>query len=171
MEIEFGGLVSKKEYQRAFFTHFDSIRYQIFKWLGGFLALLMLSGIFFIIARGINLDTWAFFYFIPILVLTIPWWQPLLAAASYNNQNNVFRRPIQGVLDENNFNVTTYISTVSINWNGYIGYRHKNDMILLYQTKNCFNILPKTLFHSDEDWNAFLEFLKSRFPKGSKSIW
>jgi hypothetical protein len=165
MHIEFNGLITKKEYRRVFSLHYSGRRLVRFFFIGLFFLLLSVFGLISNILRHSN-----FSYFIISLVFgaalcSYQWWLPLLSARSYNNPKNFFNQPIHGVIDDNGFSIETALVSGTTKWALFEGYRYKDDLLLIYQNKNCFNILTRPLFVSDDDWNILLTFLKNRFPK------
>jgi hypothetical protein len=170
MHIEYSGLITLKEYQQVFALHYKNPLILFFK----IISILSLPGLFiFLLLKGGAGDVTSYFlYLLPVFLLFgFVWLTPLQVTRSYLNPRNFFNQPLHGSIDsENGFSIVTSLSTGSMGWNGFVGYRHKDNLILLYQNKNCFNILTRNLFASDEDWNALLAFLNTRYPQGAKSI-
>lgn len=170
MHIEFSVLISLNDYKQAFNLHYKNPFIVFLKAV----SILAIPGlIIFLLLKGNEVGEsfdYVLYLFPIFLIFGFVWLLPLQATRSYLNPRNIFNQPMHGSIDaENGFTIVTALSTVSIGWNAFIGYRHNGNLILLYQNNNCFNILTRNLFASEEEWSTLLAFLNSHFPKGPKS--
>jgi hypothetical protein len=99
---------------------------------------------------------------IPLFVLTFPWWVPYLQLNSYANKSNIYHSQINGVIDETGITINGKDAKSSFLWSAFTHYNKTNDLMLVYQSKNCFNIFTRSLFSTKEDWDKFEDLVKQR---------
>ena len=50
-------------------------------------------------------------------------------------------------------------------WDAFVQYKMSDDVVLLYQTNAAFNMVPRSLFANDEDWQRFRQHVQATVPK------
>ncbi|TLM98910.1 YcxB family protein [bacterium] len=101
----------------------------------------------------------------PIVLLTFPLWLPEIQASSYNQPGNVFREGLRGTITDSEIAIQTAKGNSSTFWTAFTHYKSTENIIMLYQNKNCFNIFTQSMFANTEDWKAFLGEVTRRLPK------
>jgi len=167
MQTYFQGQINKKEYKKAFELHFYQRRW--LKWICG----LFLGIILFSVVIAISRDPSSLQYFFPSIIfplvfLTFPWWTIYLQAASYNQKGNIYRTPINGLIDDTGISINGQVVKSNFLWKAFTHYKTTDEMVLLYQGKSCFNIFTASLFSNKDEWEKFQNELKVRINKNSK---
>lgn len=162
MPIAYSGIVSKKEYTAALQMHFD----RTLKWVKiafGIILAILIVALVFMIATQPDISAALFPGIIfPVILLSFPWWIPILQAASYNQAGNIYRAPVHGAIDETGISVNNQNIQAKFLWNTFGHSVKKGEIVLLYQGKNSFNIFTKSMFQSPADWEAFLALLQAK---------
>lgn len=162
MEINYSGIVSKKEYTAALQMHFN----RAFKWIriacGIILAILIVALVFTLATQPDNLSALFPGVVFPFILLSFPWWMPLLQASGYNQPGNIYRTPVHGVIDETGISINNQNMQAKFLWNTLVNSIKNGEIVLLYQGKNSFNVFTKSMFQSPADWEAFLALLKAK---------
>ena len=160
--IYYSGSISKKEYSSAIRAHFN----QQLKWVkmvfGVILSILVLALIVTFLQYPSILQYFFPGMLFPFIILTFPWWTPLLQASSYDKKGNIYRKPIHGVIDETEIIISGEETMSKFLWNAFSSYKKVDDLILVYQGKNQMNIFSKKLFGTEEEWKQFEDLLKSK---------
>ena len=164
MNIPFQGNLSKNEYRQVMALHLKLPGWQ--RWFFTGAALLLFISAVFQFIRLPELAT----YLLPALVfstvfLTFPLWLPEIQASSYNQPGNVFREGLRGTITNSEITIQTAKGNSSTIWTAFTHYKSTENIIMLYQNKNCFNIFTQSMFANAEDWNAFLGEITGRLPK------
>jgi hypothetical protein len=158
MEIIYQGQVSKKEFSQVIDIHYYKM-----KWIrllfGVFMVILLISLVFILAQQPTFIRSLFPGYLFPIILLSSPWWLLVIQKNSYNQSNNIYRTPIHGVIDDVGISISNENTNVKSLWNVYTHFIKKDDLVLIYQGKNCFNIYTRSLFRNDEDWSKFLEII------------
>jgi hypothetical protein len=158
MEIIYQGQVTKKEYNRVIEIHYSKMKW--IRWLvGAFIVILLISLVITIIQQPTIMRSLFPGFLFPIIILSSPWWVLVIQKNSYNQSNNIYRTPIHGVIDDAGISVSNENTSVKSVWNGYTHFIKKDDILVLYQGKNCFNIFTKNMFSNEQDWNKFLKII------------
>ena len=166
MLIYFQGRISKTDYKKAIDMNLTFIKW--LKWVcGGLLAIILFSNIVSVI-RTPTILTYIFPSIIfPLVFLTFPWWIVSLQAASFDQKGNIYRSPINGLIDETGVSINGQETKSHTLWKAYTHYKKNDTLVLLYQGKSCFNIFTSNLFENPEDWEKFLGELNLKVGKTS----
>lgn len=160
----FKGQVSKKEYTRAVGVHFDQ-QFRWIKWVFGIIFGILFISIVITVIRDPSIAKTLFPGIVfPFVLFTFPWWMPYLQSAGYDQKGNIYRTPIEGVIDESGIAINGQEVKASFQWKAYTHYRKSGDVVMLYQGKNCFHIFTRALFR-EEDWAQFLKVVEERISK------
>jgi hypothetical protein len=164
MNIPFEGKLSKKEYRQVMALHLKLPGWQ--RWFFTGAALLLIFSAVFQFIRFPELAT----SLLPVLVfptvfLTFPLWLPEIQASSYNQPGNIFREGLLGTITDSEIAIQTAKGNSSTFWTAFTHYKSTENIIMLYQNKNCFNIFTQSMFASAEDWNTFCGEVARRLPK------
>lgn len=169
MQINYAGKISKKEYLKAILLNNQQLRIQ--KWIFG----IALAVIAFSIGSLMIEDFQKYKsilqspgILIPLFVLTFPWWMPYLQVTSYNQPGNIYRNNVFGLINDDEITISSGLVKSSSQWNAYTSWRIKDEILLLYQGKNCFNIFTRAMFASQDEWNNFLSLIKSKVSTSKK---
>jgi hypothetical protein len=96
-----------------------------------------------------------------MVFLSFPWWVPYVQANAMT-KNGIYSQQVSGIISDEEVTINGAGSKSTFEWSAYSGYKMKDDLILLYQGKNNFNIFPKAFFHREEDWDEFVRFVKEK---------
>jgi hypothetical protein len=162
MEIRFSGQVTKKEFQSSFRIMYARVLLPTRVFFGIVLVIITLVLVSVAITANLSIKSYfapmAFFY----VLLTFPWWFPILLSSSYDKNENIYRTPIHGVINENEVVIEGTNQKFSSTWKTFNGYYKSNRLVLIYLGKNGFNILTRDLFASEADWNQLAELLQEK---------
>jgi hypothetical protein len=106
--------------------------------------------------------------FLFVLLLTFPWWVPLVNKNKTQYSSNDFRYPISGEITEQNLIMNSKNIRSTVQWDGIKKYIKADDILMLFVQKRAFSILTKSMFYSEEDWNQIVKFLETRYSKNHK---
>ena len=165
MEIQFSGKLSKNDYLKGLLLHNQKRRW--LKWVFG---IFLSCNALYLVYIGVNnpAEFNDFFeymfpgYLIILVVLTSPWWSPYPQWLSYNQKGNIYRNNVHGTVNETGINIQGEGVEVSFQWNRFVDYKISEDMLLLYQGKNCFNMFHRNLFSDQEEWIEFISLVKEK---------
>jgi len=167
MELHYRGSFTYDELTHVFTHHYlpsphtKIIRYflvtLIISYVGYYFLFIYPDGLFSI--AGVLVPTFLF-----LLIVTTPLFLPRINARNLIN-NTEFRFEFSGSITDQSVSIITQQSNSEIKWGIFKYYSQIDETILLYQTKNCFNIFPKRFFRSDEDWITFEKYVKGNIPK------
>ncbi len=171
MQIHYGGKVSKAEYLKAIRLHYKPTRRRF--WISGFIVLFLVCSVIYLVtsdpSRYGTLPQEMFpAYPIILVVLTYPWWVPLLSLSSYNKKGSIYYNQIEGIISETEITINTADTKTSRLWAAFTDYAVGENVVLLYLGKNRINIYSKSLFSDSDDWERFTSLLKERLPKNEK---
>lgn len=164
MQINYAGKVTKNEFLKALLLIYKKFR--VYKWIMGIsLAILVLLSIILIIQGSIELKNNLLYYLpgglFPIIALTFPWWLPYLQLSVYDQPGNIYRNNVFGVITENEITINGSNQKSTFPWQAFTKYKIADDILLLFQGKNCMNIFTKSMFTSQTDWEAFISLIKT----------
>jgi hypothetical protein len=165
MQINYAGKVSKDEFLKALFL--QNRQYRVYKWIVGIvLAFFAFSILYLAILGSPELHKILQYAFpgglIPLAAMTFPWWSPYLQLSAYDQQGNIYRNNIFGLIDENGITINGSNIKGNFPWKAFIKYEISNDFLLLYQGKNNFNIFTKNMFSNQSDWDNFISLIKTK---------
>ena len=171
MQINYAGKVSKDEFLKALFL--QNKQYRVYKWvLGIVLAFFALSILYMTIQGAPELDTILQYAFpgglIPLVAMTFPWWSPYLQLSAYDQPGNIYLSNVFGLIDENRITINGGNVKGDFPWTAFVRYEISNDVLLLYQGKNNFNIFTKNMFSNQSDWEKFVSFIKTKVSVNQK---
>jgi hypothetical protein len=158
MNIPFTGLITKKDFeigaQLALKERLGALR-----WLLLFLIVLCSLSVIFIciVNRTIPIDNFllivasitlaCFFIFLPKIV-----------AQNYDKEGNEYRFPIHGIVSDEGIYISSKNSEGLVKWGAFTNFALKDDRLLLFRGKQFYNLLTRSLFSSDEEWNQVVDF-------------
>jgi hypothetical protein len=108
-------------------------------------------------------------WILPIAILSRPWWTPYTFAGSANREGNIYHGPINGIVNDTGISLVGAKSSHHYNWSAFIAFKETEDIVLLYQSKNCFNLFSKRLFSTDNEWQQFRSLSRQRVAEQKKS--
>ena len=166
MQIHYAGKVSKAQFLQALFIHSNK-QYRVYKWfIGSLFAMIAFFILYFAIYGSSELADIVKYAFpgglIPLLAMTFPWWSPYLQLSAYDQKGNIYRNNIFGLIDEKEITINGGDVKVSIQWKVFTRHELSNNMLLLFQGKNCFNIFTRDMFSSESEWEGFISLIKTR---------
>jgi hypothetical protein len=164
MNIKFQGKLSKKEFRQAVTIQTNLPGF--LKWLfGGFGLLIVFGGIYLMIQNPVISKSLLPGMAFPIVFFSFPFWLPEIQVASFNQPGNVFREGLSGTISDEGIAIQTSKGNTNTFWNAYKAFKQTNDLVMLYQNKNCFNIFTRGMFSSTEDWDLFCNEVGRRLKK------
>lgn len=99
------------------------------------------------------------------IILTIPWWSSFLQTGSYDQKGNIYRYPVNGIVDDTGIAINGRDIKSSFMWSTYTHSLKSGGVVILYQGKNCFHIFIPSMFASDEEWRQFEEMVQKNLKK------
>jgi len=169
MQINYQGQVYKPDFAKAIKLHNGRIVLVQKIIFGLFMFLFTISILIGIIYSPGSLPLpYVIAMFIPLVFLTLPWWNEYMQINMYQSSANIYKEEISGIIDEKGFTINSVKMKVNYLWDAIIKIQKTDDIVLLYQSKNCFNILTRSLFASEEEWSQLVAFLDDRFSKTIK---
>jgi hypothetical protein len=169
MKIQFSGLVSKDEYTNVVKYNFQK-RIRSTSILFGIILFFFLAGILVMAFSTPDFFSRKILQFLPAMLgllafLSYPFWVPLFFAKGYYQPTNFYQYPISGEISEEMITLVTHSVSSSFQWNFFTKYDRCQDIVLLYNGKTSLSIFSRSLFASDEDWNNFIELVKTNLKK------
>lgn len=73
-----------------------------------------------------------------------------------------------GVASDESFVLGNEAAASSVRWDSFVQYRMSDDMVLLYQNKNAYSMVPRSFFANDSDWQNFRDHIRATVPKKAK---
>jgi hypothetical protein len=165
MQIHFAGKLSKDDYLKGLLLHNQKRRVQ--KWfIGIFLSFTILYLVDIRVKNPVEFKDF-FQYMFPgylfiLIIGTFPWWAPYLQWLSYNQKGNIYRNDVHGIISETGINIQGEGVEVSFQWNRFVDYKISEDVLLLYQGKNCFNMFHRKMFSDHDEWIKFISLVKEK---------
>lgn len=169
MEIPFSGRIDVGVLRRAFWTVLTPGTLI----LGGILGCLALWGVVILSLGGSEPSSGT----LPILLVFLLF-LGLCAHGLYMaprkllESNKMLQEPISGRATDAGVFLETERSHADLPWEVFLKARIAKDIVLLYQSNQTYNALPREFFASDADWYAFLDLVRHRVPekpaKGAK---
>jgi hypothetical protein len=78
--------------------------------------------------------------------------------------NKLLQAPIEGSAAEDAISMRTPTGTATLPWDLFYRVKASENMVLLYQGINVFNMFPQEFFASEEDWRTFRSWALARTP-------
>lgn len=159
MEIQFGGAVALRDFQRA--QTLDG-RTRAFSMVAlVFVVILGASQVGVFLTTPFTLSSLTLL--LPLLIGALVFWVVL----RYSVQNTWKKSQaafsaISGTITEDAVAYNTAQSESKSSWGLFQKYKIAPDMVLLYQTTNAFNVFPRHFFRSEADWKAFVELVRQK---------
>lgn len=164
MNIQFQGKLSREEFRRVLELH--TSRSGWLKWTsGGLMLLLGLTAVGLMVSRPETAKALLPGLIFPIAVLTLPFWISKIQAAAYDQSGNIYREGLSGTITDDGISVQAATGNFNTYWNAYTAFKQTDDMIILYQNKNCMNIFSRAMFSSAADWELFCGEVGRRLKK------
>ncbi len=166
MQMNYAGKISKDDFLQAIFLHNPHLKLQ--RWLVTILLVLMaLSLIYLLVVRPDPLISKLFPSLLPGLVIlavfgTFPWWLPYVQLASFDQKTNIYRKNVFGMVDDAGITVNNTEIKSSLQWTIFVDYRLSQDLLMLYQSKSCFNLFKSNMFSTPDEWDKFVSFSKAK---------
>lgn len=79
--------------------------------------------------------------------------------------NKLIQGEIAGVINELGITWSHTYGEMRFSWDIILKYRESKDMFLLYTAINQALILPRSFFHSEEDWQKFKQLITQKLNK------
>jgi len=155
MKIKFGGQVSKKEFKQASRIMYSRVLLSTRLFFGIVLIILTVALIYTVISSKLSLREIVFPAVFGYALFTFPWWFPFLLSSSYDRDENIYRTPVHGIINENGISIEGRQQKLNPGWEMFNGYHLGENLVLIYQGKNGFNIFTRELFAAETDWAQF----------------
>jgi hypothetical protein len=166
MDIHFSGHITQNDFVQAVQMHY---RRQIYLFiLPGLIYVPVVIYITKILSKQYLSPI--FGIFIALVAIIFLYYQLFHSAPkkAYKNPQNFYLHPFEGQATEENICFNNYQMNMNFLWSSFIQYYVKGNMVLLYQNKNCFNILTRSQFANEADWLAFLELVNKKVSSKQK---
>jgi hypothetical protein len=173
MQIHYAGKVSKAEFVKAVFTHSNK-QYRVHKWVVSIVLGMFAFSTLYLAIQGSPEVAQVFKYafpgaLIPLGAMTFPWWAPYLQLSAYDQKGNIYRNNVFGLIDDAGFTIKSTDVNVSFQWSAFENCILSNDLFMLYQSKNCFNIFTPSMFSNQDEWEKFVSLAKEKVSVNKKS--
>lgn len=171
MQIHYAGKITKDNFLKALLLHSSQLKRQ--KWLFGIvLSLFFLAALVLQIQKPAELADILSSLFpsglIILVFLTFPWWVPYVQSMSYDQKGNIYRNNVFGMIDETEITISGTDIKANFRWDGFINYKVKKDMLLLYRGPNNFNIFITSMFSNQDEWEKFTILVKDKLSSNKK---
>ncbi len=166
MQIHYAGKVSKAEFLQALFTHSNK-QYRVYKWFIGSVIVMIAFSAVYLMSYGSSELADAVKYalpggLIPLVAMTFPWWSPYLQVSAYDQKGNIYRNNVFGIINEHEITINGGDMKISIQWKAFTKCELSNNILLLFQGKNCFNIFTRGMFSNQSEWEGFISLIKTK---------
>jgi|GEM_PF-1814698 len=166
-EVQFAGALSYQQYRAAQRLHYNDHR-GIWSMIV-FFAILAVGGAILCIRESEAI--WPAFGFVAmdafiLLMLGIRERSFRKTWASHK----LLRVPVQGALSEDGLNGESTHGSGRVPWSEIHQWQASPNVLLIYASRNLFNVLPREFFSSDGDWMAARELVARKLPsrKGTR---
>jgi hypothetical protein len=163
MEVNFAGQYTKQDFLQAQRIHYmpsPVVRVLCITAIVAVVAIYIAQ--FFLRQPGRLIDELGILLpaFIIIYVLAMPFLLPF-STTSQILKDPDFQAPISGTVDENGVKLVAKRSTSEMKWELYIRAIQKEYFVMLYQPNKWYNLFPRRFFHTNSDWEEFLNLVKT----------
>jgi hypothetical protein len=160
--IELEGLISAEDYVRAQRLHHRSG----FAWVIRIVLVVMILGIAGLLAvNGAFLGATAVASVL-LLFAVAPWVDPWRWRRMYRRQPGL-HEPVRGELGDEGIGYRSPFGEGLLPWRFVVKARMDDRTILVYQAPNLFNLLPRGLFASDDEWRRARELVREKVGRGA----
>jgi hypothetical protein len=173
MQINYAGKISRDDFLQAIFLNSPQLKLQ--RWVVSILLVIMAFSFFYIWSLSSNsavVESFPTLFpgFILLAVIGLfPWWVPYLQLSSLNQKGNIYRNNVFGLITDSGITVNNAEVNTSFQWSVFIDYRISKDLVMLYQSKNCFNLFVPSMFSDHVEWEKFVSFAKEKVSVNKKS--
>ncbi len=111
--------------------------------------------------------------FILGFLAVVVWWTPRRQAKRLR-QALLFQGPVHGLVTDEGLTMGSQHSEGTVRWGAFVQYKMSDQVVLLYQNQAAAQLVPRSLFASDEDWQQFRQFVQATVPEQAKAqggIW
>ena len=75
------------------------------------------------------------------------------------------RGPVTGVVMDDTLVLRSGGAEATLRWDTLVGYKMSDDIVLLYENKTAAQLVSRSLFASDEDWQRFRDHVRATVRK------
>jgi hypothetical protein len=164
MLLTFEGQLTKQDVIKAQALHQRASRFPHAGRIAAVILLVLMS------VGALAVDLALFQRVLPLVLLLLfftffQWWLPRLQAGATWRSYKALQAPVSGVVTPEGMQYNGADFKSELAWPVFIKYKRTDDMVLLYQGSNAFNIVPKSLFANDDQWAAFVQIVEQRVPQ------
>ena len=91
------------------------------------------------------------------------WSQPWLQARQVA-KSPLVQGDISGVATDEALEMRNDLSESRVLWGAFVRHKMSDDMVILYQHKTAFNMVPRSFLASEEDWQRFQRLVQEVVP-------
>ena len=169
MSIHYEGSISKKEYLQVIKSHYGPVM-TVLQVIAGFVCVFLTANFLdkIIGAEFSQSEILAYYlpgYVFPFVFLLVFIFIPRMQLIAFRNPNSQLRMPRSGEITEEQISTSGPNYSNVTRWDLYINYRLSDNVIALYTSRNCFNIFPRSMFATEDDWQSFVEMVKTKVKK------
>lgn len=170
MQIEYQGRLTKADLLQSLILHHRPSR-PIGAIRLGLVALIILSYLYYFILYSPRdlLEELSIIISLLLIIYVIaaPFIKPYEALPGFLRDRDLTSL-ISGKITDQIIVVKTASATSELKWNLYHKHKRTPNLVLLYQGESWYNLFPRSFFHSEEDWRAFLQLVEKNLPGPSK---
>jgi|WetSurMetagenome_2_1015567.scaffolds.fasta_scaffold613614_1 hypothetical protein len=163
MKITYSGQLTKSQFKKYFGLSYPNILMLIVS----IVVLIILSLMLFngAVLQGVEFTSLLGIIIPMALIIYIMYRQ--INIINGNKVNPKIYEEIHGEINNEGVEVNSVSTKTKIKWSEYVKFEQKKDLVLLSRKKTS-NFFPRTFFSSDEDWQAFIDFAKSKINNKKK---
>jgi hypothetical protein len=172
MPIQYSGKISKDDFRKSIFLHNPQLKLQ--RWLTAVLLAIMLISVGFLMTGNSNsalansLPGLLPALLVVMLLGAFPWWLPYVQLAAYDKKENIYRNNVFGTIDDHELSVNSAEIKASFKWDVFVDYKFSSNLLLLYQSKACFNLFKPGMFSSQAEWEQFVALVHEKTTQNKK---
>jgi hypothetical protein len=172
MQINYAGKISKDDFLQAIFLNSPQLKLQ--RWVICILLAIMAFSLFYLMVVSPNPAFSKLFpsllpgFVVILVVATFPWWMPYLQLSSFDQKGNIYRNNVFGTIDDIGITINSSEIKSSFQWTVFVDYKLSKDILMLYQSKNCFNLFKSSMFSTQDEWVTFISFAKDKVSANKK---
>jgi hypothetical protein len=163
MEVEFTGQLTQQDFLRAQHLHMNlTPRVRLALWV-------VVVSLVIVMGYAAMVDLSLFITLLPIglfvvFLIGFSIWLPRVQIASAWRQHKALHDPIYGAATAAGLRYNGAQFSGEIGWPMFLQYKRSDELVLLYQSGNAFNLVPRHAFRSDDDWRVFLAIVEQHVP-------
>lgn len=165
MEIKFSGRYVEQDLQRGLVLMQGRQSRTIGIITTVLLATLVLFFIVSYLSRAVEIGTLLVSLLFPAIVLIVlagfTWWLPMIQARRIQKAP-LFKGTISGIATDEALELHSEVSQGRTKWDAFVQYRMSDEVILLYQNEAAAQIMPRSFFASDGDWQSFRQLVQAK---------